>query len=105
MITSPYKYSLGLVGNGLLLLAASFVQAQSPTDVITAYNEISAMANKIWPNTTSKVPDHYLDAIEQDLGWGLDTNSPQLNPLHPGSARPMNPALDFKFPTSTSYTS
>ena len=27
------------------------------------------MANKIWPNTTSKVPDEYLDAIEAVLGW------------------------------------
>ena len=49
----------------------------SKTSKVTMRNEISAMANKIWPNTTSKVPDHYLDAIEQDLDGGPDTNSPQ----------------------------
>ena len=44
MITSPHKYSLCSVGTGLLLLAASFAQAQSLTDgplsmePITAYN-------------------------------------------------------------------
>ena len=32
-------------------------------------NEISAMANKIYPNGTSKVPDEYLDAIQDLLGW------------------------------------
>jgi hypothetical protein len=32
-------------------------------------NEISAMANKIWPNTDSKVPDQYLAAIQSLLGW------------------------------------
>ena len=32
-------------------------------------NEISAMANKIWPNTTSKVPNEYLAAISDPLGW------------------------------------
>lgn len=36
---------------------------------VTARNEISAMANKIWPNTTAKVPPEYLDAIEGGLGW------------------------------------
>lgn len=49
----------------------------SETRKVTMRNEISAMANKIWPNTTSKVPDTYLDAIQQSLGWRPDTNSPQ----------------------------
>lgn len=41
-------------------------------------NEITAMANKIWPNTDSKVPNEYLDAIEQQLGWGPDQIAPGL---------------------------
>lgn len=49
----------------------------SETPKVTMRNEISAMANKIWPNTTSKVPDIYLDAIQQSLGWRPDTSSPQ----------------------------
>jgi len=49
----------------------------SETPKVTMRNEISAMANKIWPNTTSKVPDAYLDAIQQSLGWRPDTNAPQ----------------------------
>ncbi len=36
---------------------------------LTMRNEISAMANKIWPNTDSKVPDEYLEAISEVLGW------------------------------------
>ena len=36
---------------------------------MTCRNEISAMANKIWPNTTSKVPDQYLDIFTEQLGW------------------------------------
>ncbi|MEP2774555.1 MAG: SdrD B-like domain-containing protein [Luteolibacter sp.] len=44
---------------------------------VTMRNEISAMANKIWPNTTSKVPSKYLDAIEQSLGWRPDSETPQ----------------------------
>ncbi len=43
---------------------------------VTMRNEISAMANKIWPNTTSKVPSRYLDAIQQSLGW-RPSGSPQ----------------------------
>ena len=37
-------------------------------------NEISAMANKIWPNGDNKVPDEYVAAIQQVLGW--DTWTP-----------------------------
>jgi SdrD B-like domain/GEVED domain/Secretion system C-terminal sorting domain len=32
-------------------------------------SEISAMANKIWPNGTNKVPQEYLDAVSAFLGW------------------------------------
>jgi len=49
----------------------------SKTNKVTMRNEISAMANKIWPNTSSKVPARYLDAIEQSLGWRPDTTNPQ----------------------------
>jgi uncharacterized repeat protein (TIGR01451 family) len=47
------------------------------TSKVTMRNEISAMANKIWPNTTSKVPNEYLDAIEQGIGWRPDSENPQ----------------------------
>lgn len=36
---------------------------------VTMRNEISAMANKIWPNGDNKVPDVYKNAIQQLLGW------------------------------------
>ncbi|HND53649.1 MAG TPA: DUF4347 domain-containing protein, partial [Pirellulaceae bacterium] len=49
---------------------------------VTLRNEISAMANKIWPNTTSKVPDAYLQAIEDQLGWRPNVDSPRV----PGAA-------------------
>lgn len=32
---------------------------------MTMRNELSASANKIWPNTDSKVPDEYIDSISQ----------------------------------------
>ena len=41
----------------------------SETKKATMRNEISAMANKIYPNGTNKVPSQYLDAIEEALGW------------------------------------
>ncbi|MGB1707737.1 MAG: hypothetical protein ACPHF4_07930, partial [Rubripirellula sp.] len=41
-------------------------------------NEITAMANKIWPNTDSKVPNEYLAVIEDQLGWGPDQIAPGL---------------------------
>ena len=41
-------------------------------------NEISAMANKVYPNTTGKVPDQYLDAIEESLGWRPGTGEPRI---------------------------
>ncbi len=41
-------------------------------------SEITAMANKIWPNTTSKVPDKYLDIFNVELGWRPNTTEPRL---------------------------
>jgi uncharacterized repeat protein (TIGR01451 family) len=37
----------------------------------TMRNEISAMANKIWPNGDNKVPTQYKEAIEEVLGWHI----------------------------------
>ncbi len=48
------------------------------TTKVTMRNEISAMANKIWPNTDGKVPTNYLDAIEAQLGWRPDGASPRV---------------------------
>ena len=45
----------------------------------TLRNEISASANKIWPNTDSKVPNSYLAAIQSVIGWG--TLGPDGQPL------------------------
>lgn len=49
----------------------------------TMRNEISAMANKIWPNGDNKVPDAYKQAIQEELGW--DTWAPDgANISYPG---------------------
>lgn len=45
---------------------------------VTMRNEISAMANKIWPNGDNKVPDEYLNAIEASLGWRPSASSPRI---------------------------
>jgi hypothetical protein len=45
------------------------------TRSLTMRNEISAMANKIWPNGDNKVPDPYVEAIQQVLGWDTWTPS------------------------------
>lgn len=37
----------------------------------TLRNEISAKANKIWPNTLSKVPEAYLNLTAAPLGWNI----------------------------------
>jgi len=37
---------------------------------VTMRNEISASANKIWPNGDNKVPQQYVDAIAATFGWG-----------------------------------
>jgi LPXTG-site transpeptidase (sortase) family protein len=50
---------------------------------LTMRNEISAMANKIWPNGDNKVPDAYKAAIDDLLGW--DTITPSgTNNAFPG---------------------
>lgn len=41
-------------------------------------SELTAMANKIWPNTISKVPNEYLDAFTQQLGWRPDASVPRV---------------------------
>jgi hypothetical protein len=43
--------------------------AVDQTTKVTLRNEISAMANKVSPNTTAKVPQEYLDAFNLALGW------------------------------------
>jgi uncharacterized repeat protein (TIGR01451 family) len=50
----------------------------SKTTTVTMRNEISAMANKIAPNTTAAVPNEYLDAIEASLGWRPSTGSSRV---------------------------
>jgi uncharacterized repeat protein (TIGR01451 family) len=51
---------------------------------MTMRNEISAMANKIWPNGDNKVPDAYKQAIQDAFGW--DTIPPEGDSLvsYPG---------------------
>lgn len=49
---------------------------------LTLRSEISAMANKIWPNGDNKVPDEYKAAIEETLGW--DTWTPTGSNPFPG---------------------
>jgi hypothetical protein len=41
----------------------------------TMRNEISAAANKIWPNGDNKVPEEYRDAIVDAFGWDTITPS------------------------------
>ena len=63
------EYDLWATANdGGALLAAD------QTRIVTMRNEISAAANKIWPNGDNKVPDIYKDAINEVLGW--DTVTP-----------------------------
>jgi LPXTG-site transpeptidase (sortase) family protein len=45
----------------------------SYTRYVTMRNEISAMANKIWPNGDNKVPDEYVNAIKLATGWSTWT--------------------------------
>ncbi|MCI5156850.1 MAG: hypothetical protein D3906_00115 [Candidatus Electrothrix sp. AUS1_2] len=49
---------------------------------LTLRSEISASANKIWPNGDNKVPDEYKAAIQESLGW--DTWTPTGNNPFPG---------------------
>jgi uncharacterized repeat protein (TIGR01451 family) len=57
---------------------ASAVDAGTPRRVdttrrATMRNEISAAANKIWPNGDNKVPDEYKQAITAQFGWNTFT--------------------------------
>ncbi len=49
--------------------------AVNDTQKATMRSEISAMANKVYPNGDNKVPQEYLDAIEGLLGWRPDTDN------------------------------
>lgn len=51
---------------------------------ITMRNEISAMANKIWPNGDNKVPDEYVEAIQEILGWDTWTPNGSGTTAYPG---------------------
>ncbi len=68
--------------------STSGVSTAVETRDFTMRNEISASANKIWPNTDSKVPNEYLEAIESVIGWGtLGPDGQPLstgNPIYPG---------------------
>jgi len=68
--------------------SATSATTVSSTRQFTLRNEISAAANKIWPNTSSKVPDAYLTAIQALIGWGtLGPDGQPLsasNPVYPG---------------------
>ncbi|MFN5584355.1 MAG: SdrD B-like domain-containing protein, partial [Planctomyces sp.] len=73
--------SAPVTADDLELFYDVWISAQDPADAVdgtrrvfderkmTGRNEISAMANKIWPNSNGKVPDEYLDAFETSLGW------------------------------------
>jgi hypothetical protein len=55
--------------------ADSSIGTTVSSQTVTLRNEISAAANKIWPNTDSKVPDEYITAIQDVLGWDTWTES------------------------------
>lgn len=57
------------------------VPAVSKRRSFTMRNEISASANKIWPNNAAKVPPEYLAAIQSVVGWG--TLGPDGQPITP----------------------
>jgi hypothetical protein len=72
------------VSDDLWLNYDMWVTADGSLDVdqttkVTMRNEISAMANKVSPNSTAKVPQEYLDAFNLTLGlaavknWGPDS--------------------------------
>jgi protocatechuate 3,4-dioxygenase beta subunit len=93
-VTYPQKDSLGravtgqapVVTDDLWLNYDAWASAQSGagthstnvTAKVTMRNEIAAMANKINPNTTSKVPPAYLAAIESSLGWRPASGSSRI---------------------------
>ncbi len=49
--------------------------AANETQTMYMRNEISAMANKIWPNGDNKVPEEYRQAILESLGWDIASPS------------------------------
>ena len=93
-VTYPQKDSLGravtgqapVVSDDLWLNYDAWASAESGTGThstnvtakVTMRNEIAAMANKINPNTTSKVPPEYLAAIESSLGWRPASGSSRI---------------------------
>ncbi|WP_446011511.1 SdrD B-like domain-containing protein [Candidatus Electrothrix sp.] len=65
----------------------SYGAAETPLEAedsrnLTLRSEISASANKIWPNGDNKVPDEYKAAIQESLGW--DTWTPTGSNPFPG---------------------
>ena len=72
------------ISDDLTLNYDAWVKANDPVDgaleavesgTATLRASLSASANKIWPNTTSKIPDEYLNAFESQLGWRPDVTS------------------------------
>ncbi|XCN73970.1 MAG: SdrD B-like domain-containing protein [Candidatus Electrothrix aestuarii] len=61
--------------------AGTALEAEDSRD-LTLRSEISASANKIWPNGDNKVPEEYKAAIEESLGW--DTWTPTGSNPFPG---------------------
>ncbi|MDD3440240.1 MAG: SdrD B-like domain-containing protein [Kiritimatiellae bacterium] len=53
---------------------AAYLQADD-TRTLTCRNEISAMANKIWPNGANKVPQEYQDLLQQYAPMWTNTSS------------------------------
>jgi len=53
---------------------AAYLQADD-TRTLTCRNEISAMANKIWPNGANKVPQEYKDLLQQYAPMWTNTSS------------------------------
>ena len=59
----------------------SFIEAND-SKTVQLRAQLSASANKIWPNTTSKVPNQFLNAFpNKQLGWRQTTNT-----THPGAS-------------------
>lgn len=70
--------------------AADGTVTTTATRSMTLRNEISASANKIWPNGDNKVPTEYVTAINDSLGWraldpdGNPSDNPDYRPGYPG---------------------
>ena len=59
--------------------AGAYRQADD-TRTMTFRNEISAMANKIWPNTANKVPDEYQELLNQYIPTWTNTTGYSTTP-------------------------